>query len=106
MFVFDVDPLSAHRRSRRRQRLAAHHPEGGDSNSNAGDSQPGSTAIIDDIEAVLPGVVDPECARIPYVAYRFKLPYDPAEWQVGHMIQSMVMNMTGFTVKVSTCTMR
>ena len=59
--------------------------------------------IIENVEEVLPGVVDPECSRIPFVAYRFKIPDDPGEWQFGHTVRSVVMSMTGFTVKVSVC---
>ena len=60
-----------------------------------------TTGIVEDIEAVLPGVVDPECSGIPYVVYRFELPYGPAGWRGGHMIGAVIMDMTGFTVRVS-----
>ena len=53
-------------------------------------------AIVEDVEAALPGVVDPECSTIPYVVYRFDVP-ERLE------IRSVVMSMTGFTVKVSVC---
>ena len=56
------------------------------------------TRIVEAIGAVLPGIVDPSCSKIPYAVYRFKLPYDPEQWEKIHLV---VMSMTGFTVKVS-----
>ena len=98
VFVFDIGPLAARRR---RQVLAA--PQD-DCESMPELTEPGSTmGIIENVEEVLPGVVDPECSRIPFVAYRFKIPDDPGEWQFGHTVRSVVMSMTGFTVKVSVC---
>ncbi|KAM5541132.1 hypothetical protein V8D89_005061 [Ganoderma adspersum] len=85
VFVFDISPLAA----RRTRQLVA--GSGTDSESTRG--------IVENIGEVLPGVVDPDCSRIPFVAYRFKLPDDPGEWQFGHTIRSVVMSMTGFTVK-------
>ncbi|KAM5541123.1 hypothetical protein V8D89_005052 [Ganoderma adspersum] len=84
--VFDVDPLVA--RSQR-QVSSISPPE----EPAAGTT----TIIIEDIEAVLPGVVDPDCSSIPYVAYRFQLPHAPKEWR---FIEAVVMGMTGFTIKV------
>ena len=97
VFVFDIGPLSA----RRRRQVLAVRRDGSMPELNPG---PESTSgIVANIEVVLPGVVDPDCSSIPYVAYRFELPYDPAEWQFGHMVRSVAMSMTGFTVKVSVC---
>ncbi|KAM5536873.1 hypothetical protein V8D89_009420 [Ganoderma adspersum] len=54
----------------------------------------GQRKIVEDVEAALPGVVDPECAAIPYVVYRFQLPVFPWEYP----IRVVQMSMTGFTV--------
>ena len=97
VFIFDVGSLSARHR---RQVLAAHR-DGSSLELNPGSES--TSGIVANIEDVLPGVVDPDCSSIPYVAYRFELPYDPAEWQFGHMVRSVVMSMTGFAVKVSVC---
>ncbi|KAM5541131.1 hypothetical protein V8D89_005060 [Ganoderma adspersum] len=57
--------------------------------------------VIEDIEAVLPGVIDRDCSSIPYLAYRFKieLPDAPLKWELGdaQVIRAVVMAMTGFT---------
>lgn len=79
VYVFDVNPLAA-----RRARLRAHDDE--------------ATAIVEDIETVFPGVVDPECAAIPYIVYRFELPLEAFD---RHAIRSVEMHTTGFTVTVS-----
>ncbi|PIL34968.1 hypothetical protein GSI_02755 [Ganoderma sinense ZZ0214-1] len=90
VYVFDVNPLVA----RREKRLLLERQRG------PALAEPGSAGIVEDIEAVLPGVVDPNCSSIPYVVYRFELPYGPVEWQFGHKIGSVIMSMTGFTVKL------
>nr|VWP01628.1 N/A [Ganoderma boninense] len=60
------------------------------------------SAIVEDVEAALPGVVDPECSAIPFVVYRFGIPLDMEEEQhASRMIQAVRMSMTGFTVTVS-----
>ncbi|PIL34938.1 hypothetical protein GSI_02725 [Ganoderma sinense ZZ0214-1] len=84
VYVFDLNPFLP-----RRRRV----PEG---TSGTG---PGTTGIIEDIEAVLPGVVDPACSSIRYRAYRFRvgLPAVP----IGNSVRSVVMGMTGFTMKLS-----
>ena len=94
VYVFDINPYVARYQ---RQVLAArkHDPATGTSMGT----------IIEDIEAVLPGVVDPHCSSIPYIVYRFPLPYAPEEWHVRQFIRAVVMGMTGFTVKVSICAM-
>ncbi|KAM5536881.1 hypothetical protein V8D89_009428 [Ganoderma adspersum] len=73
VYVFEFNPLSA--------RYASAQNDGSE-----------LTAIVEDVEAVLPGVVDPECAAIPYVVYRFALP--PSE----RSICKVQMSMTGFAV--------
>ena len=61
---------------------------------------------MEDIEAILPGVVDPDCSSIPYVAYRIQLPSAPLEWHLWwYDMDVLAMGMTGFTVKVSICAM-
>ncbi|PIL34930.1 hypothetical protein GSI_02717 [Ganoderma sinense ZZ0214-1] len=86
VYVFDLNPFLP-----RRCRV----PEG---TSGTG---PGTAGIIEDrdIEAVLPGVVDPACASIRYRAYRFRvgLPAVP----IGNRVRLVVMGMTGFTMKLS-----
>ena len=77
VYVFEVNPLSA------RHARAQH------------DTLSESTAVVEDVEAVLPGVVDPECAAIPYVVYRFALP------RSERSISKVQMSMTGFVVTVS-----
>ncbi|PIL34943.1 hypothetical protein GSI_02730 [Ganoderma sinense ZZ0214-1] len=89
--VFDVNPLAA----RRRRQMLARREDGTD-DVRSGE---GSTAIVDDIEEMLPGVVDADCSRIPWVAYRFRLPYNPEEWPYGHVMDSVVMTMTGFAIQ-------
>ncbi|KAM5539530.1 hypothetical protein V8D89_006802 [Ganoderma adspersum] len=98
VFVFDISPLAARRA---RQGLAARRRNDAVSPELVPGSgtDPESAGIVENIEEVLPGVVDPDCSRIPFVAYRFKLPDDPGEWQFGHTICSVVMSMTGFMVK-------
>ena len=81
VYVFDVNPLVA-----RYARLQAH------------DCQ--TTTVVEDVEAVLPGIVDPRCAAVPYVVYRFELPFASVR-PYEHSIQSVEMKMTGFTVTVS-----
>ncbi|KAM5541124.1 hypothetical protein V8D89_005053 [Ganoderma adspersum] len=89
VYVFDINPLAARYQ---RQILA-------ESRDDPKAEERGPTAVIDNIEEVLPGVVDPQCSSIPYAAYRFKLQYDPTEWPEGHEIRSVVMSTTGFTVE-------
>ena len=96
VYVFDVNPLVArHARQVLATRQHAHGEHGLD-------LVPMGAAIVEDVEAVLPGVVDPECSTIPHVVYRFPLPFSPSEdWQRSRSpIQSVEMNMMGFTVKV------
>lgn len=79
VFVFDVNPL------------VARHARQSISTRRDGSM---ATTIVEDVEEVLPGIVDPECSTIPYVVYRFDL---PDELQM----RSVVMSMTGFMVLVS-----
>ncbi|PIL34956.1 hypothetical protein GSI_02743 [Ganoderma sinense ZZ0214-1] len=96
VYVFDVNPLVA------RSTLRAHRDRRG--------SAAAPTAVVDteDVEKVLPGVVDPECAAVPYVVYRFPLPYPsppassetPPGSPVGPPeIRAVTMSMAGFTVE-------
>ena len=101
VYVFDVNRFAARHA---RQVLAAHRDGTGSEHGSDSESRSLRMAIVGEVEAVLPGVVDPECSTIPYVAYRFELPYGPVEEPYGHEIQSVEMNMTGFTVRlVSGC---
>ena len=57
----------------------------------------------EDIEEVLPGIVDTDCAAIPYAVYRFPLPhFRGTESPVLPEIREVTMSMAGFTVEVST----
>ena len=92
--MFDVNPLAA----RRAQHLLAARREQSELDHE-------EMAIVGDVEDVLPGVVDPECSAIPYVVYRFKLPYADCSTDSsvgGRTIRAVEMSLTGFTVKVST----
>ena len=84
VYMFDVGPLRVAARTRRDR-----------------DDPRSATAIaVEDVEAALPGVVDPEWAAIPYVVYRFRLPRLPSG--LDHdAIWAVRMSMAGFTVKVS-----
>ncbi|KAM5536880.1 hypothetical protein V8D89_009427 [Ganoderma adspersum] len=90
IYVVDINPLAA-RYARSVLRGTA---------AQGVDESPGETAIVapEDMERVLPGVVEPECSAIPYAVYRFELPDSPTEWPNGHTIRRVQMNMTGFTV--------
>ncbi|KAM5543322.1 hypothetical protein V8D89_003196, partial [Ganoderma adspersum] len=85
VYVFDLNPLAA-----RRERQAVLSSQCGGLGSECR-----TTAVVEDVEEALPGVVDPECSAIPYVVYRFDL----AD-VLG--ITAVVMSMTGFMVLVST----
>ncbi|PIL34941.1 hypothetical protein GSI_02728 [Ganoderma sinense ZZ0214-1] len=93
VYVFDVNPFAA--RWRRQVRA------GREDDSDDAKSESGSAAIVDrgDIKEVLPGIVDADCSRIPWVAYRFRLPYDSEEWPYGPVVDSVVMTMTGFMIQ-------
>ncbi|KAM5541127.1 hypothetical protein V8D89_005056 [Ganoderma adspersum] len=61
----------------------------------------GATAVVEDIEEVLPGVVDLQCAAIPYAVYRFPLPYSRlGSGPVVPDICTVMMSMAGFTVQL------
>ena len=95
--VVDINPLAARYANSilRRRRTAR----------DSADESPGSPMAIvapEDMERVLPGVtVDPECSVIPHIIYRLELPVSPTERPLGHTIRRVQMNMTGFTVTVS-----
>ena len=95
VYVLDVNPVAARPQ---RQALAVAHGGGSRGPRKTGAK---AMAVAGRVDRVLRDVVDPECARFPFAAYRFELPYTPQDWRVGHVIQSVVMSMTGFTVKVS-----
>ncbi|PIL34981.1 hypothetical protein GSI_02768 [Ganoderma sinense ZZ0214-1] len=83
VYMIDLNPLAArHSHGQRR------------ADSDLGYTEGKATAVVDDVDAALPGVVDPECSAIPYVVYRFQLPYMP--WE--HPIRAVRTSMTGFTV--------
>ncbi|PIL34951.1 hypothetical protein GSI_02738 [Ganoderma sinense ZZ0214-1] len=83
VYVVDINPFVA------RHALTRRH----DLDSNL-ESEAAATAIVGDVETALPGVFDPDCATIPYVVYRFKIPH--SAW--GAAIRVVRMSMTGFTV--------
>ncbi|PIL34931.1 hypothetical protein GSI_02718 [Ganoderma sinense ZZ0214-1] len=93
VYVFDVNPFVA--------RSALRSPR----------DRGAMTAVVDaeDIEKVLPDVVDPECSAIPFVVYRFPLPYPdapntdaaPGPPLAPPEIRAVTMSMAGFTVQVS-----
>ena len=89
VYVFDVNPLVA-------RSLPSQPIEGGMATT---------TAIVEDIEEVLPGAVDPECAAVPYAVYRFPLSSSIAgiggRAEAPPGITEVAMSMTGFTVEVS-----
>ncbi|KAM5536879.1 hypothetical protein V8D89_009426 [Ganoderma adspersum] len=104
VYVFDVNPLAA--RHALHTARAAHSALPVESGGGPGPTQLGTgTAVVEDVEAALPGVVDPECAAIPFVMYRFPLPPPPLEGRASgataSRIRAVRMSMTGFTVTVS-----
>ena len=99
VYVFDVNPLVARSSNSLRVDAARGHQGRAIEVDGLG---AGGVAVVEDFEKVLPGVVDPECAAIPYVVYRFPLPVpSPPVGSRGPRIWSVAMSMTGFTVKVS-----
>ncbi|KAM5536869.1 hypothetical protein V8D89_009416 [Ganoderma adspersum] len=82
VYVFDINPLAA----RCARALAAR----GEATQ--------ATAIVEDVEEALPGVVDPECLAILYVVYCFPLPPPSPERGHWHPIWSIEMTMTGFAL--------
>ena len=125
VYAFDVNPLvarsvlaaqrasdeSASDSDSDSERELAIEREQGMSEVGVGGDGPGLpravtvTAVVhhaENIEEVLPGVVDPECAAIPYVVYRFPLPDSRrADSTIPPEIRQVTMSMAGFTVKVS-----
>ncbi|PIL34950.1 hypothetical protein GSI_02737 [Ganoderma sinense ZZ0214-1] len=89
-FVFDVNPLAArHAKQLLRERRR-----------DQAQSDLEGTTIVEDVEAALPGVVDPECSAIPYVVYRFKIPACSTHLgSTERTIRAVEMGMTGFTVQ-------
>ena len=117
MYVFDANPFVVRslRRDRvrtpppRRERDESELDSKGMNVDDTGASVPrcvavgaSATAAVEDIEEALPGVVDPECAAIPYTVYRFPLPYSRlGSGPVTPGIRRVMMSMAGFTVQVS-----
>ena len=122
VYVFDVNPLVARSMKAGGSRVdSAACGRGGVSDDSEGATvadadapataevpQPGTgagvtdSAVVEDIEEVLPGVVDPECAAIPYIVYRFPLAYPThAGPPDERKINRVAMSMTGFTIEVS-----
>ena len=99
VYIFDINPYVARHQRQTLQATRQRHDSESSKAEESGTTSLGQGMLVEDVEAVLPGVVDPDCSSIPYVVYCFKLPY--ASWEQWHMIQSVVMSMTGFTVKVS-----
>nr|VWP01627.1 Cyclin [Ganoderma boninense] len=87
VYVFDINPLAA--RYAQQALRASAQPESGVR----------ATAIVEDsdVEAALPGVVDPDIKGIPFVVYRFELPQEDPGWPA---VRAVRMSMTGFTVTV------
>ncbi|PIL34955.1 hypothetical protein GSI_02742 [Ganoderma sinense ZZ0214-1] len=84
IYVVDINPLAA------RHALATR---------SHGSAQ--ATAVVEDEEGTLPGVVDPECSAIPYVVYHFPLPDVPPERPMGYRIWSVETTMTGFAISLT-----
>ena len=116
MYVFDVNPFVVRSLERDRVRTAPRRGRDGSEldskgvnvdHDDADASVPrpagaGATAVVEDIEEALPGVVDPECAAILYAVYRFPLPYSRLGLgPVTPGIRRAMMSMAGFTVQVS-----
>ena len=99
VYVFDINPLVA--RHCEQLALATHDHDQSESESGEGPGSATATAVVADVEAALPGVVDAECAAIPFAVYRFGLPSSPPERPAVRGIQAVRMSMTGFTVTVS-----
>ena len=96
VYVFDINP---HVARHQRQVFATTRER-----DSLQPRESGVAVIVEDIETVLPGVVDPHCSRIPYILYQFQLPYGPEEWesQFGRF-PWVAMSTTGFTITVSIC---
>ena len=97
VYVFDINPLVA----RHCEQLRVAFATQSESESGGGPGSATATAVVADVEAALPGVVDAECAAIPFAVYRFPLPPSPPERPAVRGIQAVRMSMTGFTVTVS-----
>ena len=99
VYVLDINPLSA--------RHALHTARTAQQSASPSGSEDmlTPTAVVVDVETALPGIVDPGCAAIPFVVYRFPLPLPPpdgpARWASASRICAVRMSMTGFTVTVS-----
>ena len=104
VYVFDVNPLAA-----RHALFTARASQSASTAGSEGGQGPVATAaaVVADVEAALPGIVDPECSAIPFVVYRFPLPPPPLEGPARRATASRIsairMSMTGFTVTVSLC---
>ena len=121
VYIFDVNPLVARSvraaptcdsdesesDSKPQSATATSDADGKDELPQAGRAM--APGVVRDIEEVLPGVVDPECAAaVPYVAYRFPLPRSIGSSSTGgataslaSRIRQVTMSMAGFTVEVS-----
>ena len=107
VYVFDVDPLvvryqrqvaAARRQDSSTSTSTSLREPAGESTGMAATTTTAGT-VVEDVEGVLPGVVDPECSGIPYVVHRFQLPCADKGWR---FIEAVAMGMTGFTIRVST----
>ena len=92
VYVFELNPLAA-RYGRQLLSSPGRSPSLCDGSESETTAMAG--AIVEDVEAAVPGVVDPECSTIPYVVYRFDLPDELK-------MRAVVMSMSGFMVLVST----
>ena len=95
VYMIDLNPLAVRHTHSRLRRLA---------NSDSDSADLTATAIVENVGTALPGVIDPECSAIPYVVYRFKLPYVDCSTDSsagGRTIRAVEMSLTGFTIKVS-----
>nr|VWO94555.1 N/A [Ganoderma boninense] len=89
IYVFDINPLAA-RHERARARAARDRASGSDS----------TTAVVEDVEEALPGVVDSGCSAIPYVVYHFPIAYAPPDPMGGYPIWWVEMTVTGFALLI------
>ena len=100
VYVFDVNPLVARSTRFRVDDVLGSAAADADTLTAGPPAGAGAvTAVVEDTEGWLPGAVDPECAAIPYVVYRFPLAYSSG---AGSPDAQATMSMTGFTVEVST----
>nr|VWO99672.1 Tetrahydroxynaphthalene reductase (EC (T4HN reductase) (THNR) [Ganoderma boninense] len=89
VYVIDLNPSVARHARTLRDALSSSSDSESDSEAKGT-----ATAIVEDVEAALPGVFDLGCAATPYVVYRFAVP----NCLGGAAMRVVRMSMTGFTI--------